>query len=123
MKYLMICILFFVTACNNIQSKDDLNGVYAASSENEFGKTDDTLILSKANNGQGIYQIIRHMGVTRKLDGKEYPKEIIAATWTLRYNPEEKTLFELQKGKTLIWNSDSQTLKLGITNYNRIVTK
>ncbi len=123
MKYIVISMLFFISSCNGSQSRDDLNGVYTASYEHEFGKTDDTLSLSKANDGEGIYQISRHSGVIKKLDGKEFPKEIITETWTLEYNADKQTLTELKKGKTLIWNSGTQSLLLGDRQYKQIADR
>lgn len=120
MKYLIICLLFFVVACNGIQSKDDLSGVYTASYEHEFGKTDDTLTVSKSNNSDKMYQIERHSGLIRKMDGKEFPRELIIETWALEYNADKKTLTELKKGKTLIWNSGNLSLQLGDRMYLRI---
>lgn len=123
MKYTIICMLLFITACNGIQTKDDLSGVYTASYEHEFGKTDDTLTVSKTNNSKKMYQIERHSGLIKKLDGKEFPKELIIETWALEYDTEKQTLKELKKGKTLVWNSGTQTLQLGDRQYMRIAAR
>ena len=120
MKYVTICMLFFLIACNGIQSNDDLSGIYTASYEHEFGKTDDTLIVTKSNNSDKMYQIERHSGLIKKMDGKEFPKEIVTETWTLDYNPEKQTLTEMKKGKTIVWNSGTQSLQLGDRQYLRI---
>ncbi len=120
MKCIIICVLLFITSCNNVQTKNDLSGIYTASYEHEFGRTNDTLNVSKANNNGDIYQISRHSGVIKKLDGKEFPKEIITETWTLEYDPVKQTLTESKKGKVLIWNSSSQSLQLGDREYKPI---
>ncbi len=120
MKYTIICLLFFIAACNTTQTESGLAGTYTSFHEHEYGKTDDTLIVTKANSGEGIYQISRHAGVIKIMDGKQFPKEIITETWTLEYDASKQTLFELKKGKTLIWNSSTQSLQSGDINYKKI---
>ena len=120
MKYLIICLLFFVAACTGSNNNTGLDGVYTASFEHEFAKTDDTLILKKANDGNGVYQITRHSGVIKKLDGKIFPKEILTDTWTLDYNTDKQILTEFKGGKTFIWDSNRLTLQFGETTYKKI---
>ena len=120
MKYTIISLLLFITACNNSLTQTELNGIYTTSYNNEFGKGNDTLSVTKANDGEGIYQISKHLGVVKKLDGKEFPRELITETWTLEYDAAKQTLFELKTGKTLIWNSANKTIQLGNTLYKRI---
>ena len=120
MKYAIICLLFFVAACTGSNNNTGLDGVYTASFEHEFAKTDDTLILKKANDGNGVYQITRHSGVIKKLDGKIFPKEILTDTWILDYNTDKQILTELRGGKTFIWDSNRLTLQFGETTYKKI---
>ena len=120
MKYIIFCLLFFVAACGGSNNNTVLDGVYTASFEHEFAKTDDTLILKKANDGNGVYQITRHSGVIKKLDGKIFPKEILTDTWTLDYNTDKQILTELKGGKTFIWDSNRLTLQFGETTYKKI---
>lgn len=120
MKYAFICMLIFIFSCHGSENNAALDGIYTAAFEHEFAKTDDTLILKKANEGNGVYQIVRHSGVIKKMDGKTFPKEILNETWTLDYNPEKQTLTEGKSGKTLIWNSGSLTLQFGETTYKKI---
>ena len=120
MKYLIFCLLFFVAGCGSSNNNTVLDGVYTASFEHEFAKTDDTLILRKANDGNGVYQITRHSGVIKKLDGKIFPKEILTDTWTLDYNTDKQILTELKGGKTFIWDSNRLTLQFGETTYKKI---
>lgn len=120
MKYFMIGIFILIISCNGNKNDIALSGVYVASYEHEFGKTDDTLILTKANDGNDIYQINRHSGVIKKLDGKVFPKEILRETWTLEYHPDRQTLTDLTKGKTLVWDSNRLTLQLGDRQYKKI---
>ena len=123
MKYVFICTLFFLIACNDVQSTDDLTGVYTAFYEHEFGKTDDTLTVTKSNNSNKMYQIERHSGLIKKMDGQEFPKELVTETWALEYDSDKKTLTELKQGKTLVWNNGTLSLQLGNRQYLRIARR
>ena len=103
------------------QSKSSLIGTYVGYAETEYGKMNDTLFVTKGNNTDYIFQIERHSGIIKKLDGREFPKELITETWTLEFDPIKKTLFELKGGKTLIWNDENTTLQLGDESFRQIV--
>lgn len=120
MKYLIIYLLLFVVACSGSDNNVDLDGVYTASFGHEFAKTEDTLIVKKANDGNGVYQITRHSGVIKTMDGKIFPKEILTDTWTSEYNADKHILTELKDGKTFIWDSNKLTLQFGETTYKKI---
>lgn len=123
MKCTFICMLIFIVACNNNRNKDNLIGVYTASYEHEYGKTDDTLTLTQSNETEKMYTIERHSGLIKKMDGKEFPKELVTAIWALQYNAAKQTLFELKEGRTLIWNSGTQSLLWGSTAYKKITAQ
>lgn len=120
MKYFIISIFIFAVSCNSPKNDTAITGVYTASYEHEFGKTDDTLTVSKTNDGNEVYKISRHSGLIKKMDGKEFPKEIQVETWTLEYNADKQTLKELRQGKILIWDSNRLTLQLGERKYKKI---
>ena len=120
MKYLIIWALIFVAACSGSNNNPDLDGIYTASFGHEFAQTEDTLIVKKANDGNGVYQITRHSGVIKTMDGKIFPKEILTDTWTLEYNAGKHILTELKNGKTFIWDSNKLTLQFGETTYRKI---
>ncbi len=120
MKYFLICMVLFVVSCNSVKNESALPGVYIATYEHEFGKTDDTLMLTKANDGNGLYKIARHSGVIKKLDGKQFPMEVHIERWTLEYDPGKQTLTDLKMGKTLVWDSNRLTLQLGTRVYKKI---
>lgn len=123
MKYFMICMLIIITGCSDQQSENSLSGIYTSFAETEYGKMDDTLFVRKANKGENIFQIERHSAVIKKMDGKEFPKELITETWTLEFDPVKQTLFELKGGKTLIWNDENKTLQLGDESFRQIAKK
>lgn len=120
MKYFLISFLLLAVACNNYKDNSALPGIYTASYEHEFGKTDDTLALTKASNGDNLYKIERHSGVIKKLDEKRFPKEVLIELWTLEYDPGKQALTDLRMGKTLVWDSDRLSLQLGGRVYRKI---
>lgn len=120
MKYFLICLVLFIASCNINKNESALPGVYVASYEHEFGKTDDTLTLTKASDGDDLYKIARHSGVIKKLDGKRFPKELLTEAWTLEYDGGKQTLTDLKMGKTLVWESNRLTLQLGNRVYKKI---
>lgn len=120
MKYTIIFILLFFTACNSNHTESGLTGTYTSFHEHEYGKTEDTLFVTKANSGNGIYQISRHAGLIKIFDGKQLPKKIITEIWALEYDADKQTLVELKKGKMLIWNRGTQSLQSGDINYKKI---
>ncbi len=119
MKHFIIGVLLFIISCKSHTTTMSLGGIYTASYEHEFGKTNDTLVLSKANDGNNLYKIIRHSGVVKKLQDKEFPKEIITEKWIVKFDPEEHTLTELRTGKVLVWNRQSRSLFLGDREYKK----
>lgn len=120
MKYLIICFILLANACNSSKNDTALEGIYTASYEHEFGRNTDTLILKKANDVNGVYQITRHTGLIKKLDGKEFPKEVLIKNWILVYNADKQILTEQKEGKILVWNSNRLTLQLGDRSYKKI---
>ena len=120
MKYLIFFFILLAIACNSPKNNAGLEGVYTASYEHEFGRNTDTLILKKANDGNGVYQITRHTGLIKKLDGKEFPKEVIIKNWVLDYNADKQILTEQKEGKILVWDSNRLTLQLGDRSYKKI---
>jgi hypothetical protein len=120
MKYTIFCFLLLAAACTASNNDSSLEGIYTAAYEHEFGRNTDTLILKKANDGNGVYQIIRHTGLIKKMDGKEFPKEVLISTWVLNYNAETKTLTEQREGKTLVWDGNRLTLQLGERFYKKL---
>jgi hypothetical protein len=120
MKYSIFCFILLATACNSPKNYPALEGVYTALYEHEFGRNTDTLILKKANDGNGVYQITRHTGLIKKLDGKEFPKEVIIKNWVLDYNADKQILTEQKEGKILVWDSNRLTLQLGDRSYKKL---
>ena len=120
MKYSIYFFILLVTSCNSTKNETALEGIYTASYEHEFGRNTDTLILKKANDGIGVYQITRHTGLIKKLDRKEFPKEVSIKNLVLDYNADKQILTEQKEGKILVWDSNRLTLQLGDRSYKKI---
>ena len=119
MKYL-IALSLFIAGCAAGDDAAKLPGTYFTTFDNEYGNTDDTLFLSKSNEASVFYEIKKHAGIVKKKNGSELPKEVVTESWTLEYDPVKESLFEKRKGKTLIWNKENNTLRLGKLVYKRI---
>ena len=78
------------------------------------------MLFRSANDGNGVYQITRHTGLIKKLDGKEFPKEVSIKNWVLDYNADKQILTEQKEGKILVWDSNRLTLQLGDRSYKKI---
>jgi len=120
MKYLIICIALFIVSCNTMHSDSNLAGIYVGLQENEYGWTADTLIVSKPNDGERIFQILRHAGLVKFSKGKKLPSQFFTEVWIADYDAAKETLFELKYGKILIWDRANESLQLGNTHYKRL---
>ena len=120
MKYLIICIVLFIVSCNTRHSESNLVGVYVGLQENEYGWTADTLIVSKPNGREGMFQILKHAGLVKFSKGKKLPLQLLTEVWIAEYDATKETLFELKFGKILIWDSTNESLQLGNTHYKKL---
>lgn len=119
MKYVFVCFSIFLFGCTSSTDYKNLDGTYVTHYENEYGVYDDTLTLRKANE-KSIFQLTKHIGATRRLDDKVFPRELRTENWLLEYNSEKQTFFELRRGKTLIWTKSNSTLQIGSLIYKKI---
>ena len=120
MKKLTIFYLLIFASCSHATDETTgLTGTYTAYHEHEFGKTNDTLVVTKVNGGKNIYQINRNAGVVRTADGKVFPKRLVKETCMARYIDENKMLEDLKTGKTYVWNSQQQLLISGSTQFRK----
>ena len=116
-KSIIFYSFLLLASCNTNTQENNPEGIYTAKYEHEFAKTEDTLQLKKLNESGNSFQIIRHSGITKKMDDKIFPKENINEVWNLDYNNDKKTFTELKGGKMLVWNPDKNTLILGDREY------
>jgi len=116
-KSILFYAFLLIISCNLSSSDNNLEGIYTCKYEHEFAKTEDTLLLTRINESGNYFQIVRHSGGIRYMDGKERPKQIITEKWKLEYDNNKKVLTEMKSGKILIWNPDKQLLILGNREY------
>ena len=119
MKQLIIYCLVFFISCKNFTGTDNLVGRYTAYHAHEYGKANDTLIVSHANDGDDIFMIERHSSVIRTADGKVFPKRLIIENLLARYNEKEKILEVIKTGEVFIFNSQKQQLVWGQIIFNK----
>jgi hypothetical protein len=122
MKYILIGMLILTMGCHDHKNDNLLVGVYAGSFEHDYAKNDDTLFLNKANDGNDIFQINRHTGCSKKLDGKMLPKQLLVESWLLEFDKDKHILVELNHGKILVWDGNNNIL-FGDTKYKRILER
>lgn len=120
MKYLIAGVVICFAACHAETKEADLTGQYVTNYQNEFYAGGDTLVVSKANKGKDVYTIVRRTGISKDMKADTPPTKIVIDTWTLEYNPEKQTLFELRQGKTLVWDAANKTIQLGNRLYKRV---
>ena len=65
MKKILIYFPILLMSCTSIMDSSNMEGIYAAYHQNYFDKTHDTLAITKANDGKGIYKISRYAGYIR----------------------------------------------------------
>ena len=122
MKYIILGILILLMGCHDHKNDNLLVGVYAGSFEQPYGKNEDTLFLNKASDGNEIYQINRHTGCTKKLEGKVLAKQLLIESWLLELDADKHILVELNHGKIIVWDGNN-TLLFGDTKYKRVLER
>ena len=120
MKNVFICIMVFITGCNAGNKESKLTGTYTGKSEHEFAKNEDTLFIKKASDGKGIYEIIHHTGMRKKVEGELTPKELITEEMLAEYNNDTQILTSVNEGVKFIWNKENLSIKVGDRSYTKI---
>jgi hypothetical protein len=122
MKNILILLVIFCS-CNAI-TKDEtesfIPGTYIRSSRHEFGKENDTLIISLQNANARQYRIERKWRYQRVLDGKPIEPEykITAASGT--YSDKEHLLVESTTGLEYSFDIKRNLLFAGTNQYKKI---
>lgn len=114
-----ILLITMMIACNG-SNRANIEGIYVAFHEHEFGATHDTLVLSKPTNGEGIYAIERRYGLVKKYEGSLFPKEWKTESWVLVYDSDKKMLTEQKTGKVLLWDNHQQRLLMGKLSFTKL---
>ena len=119
MKNVFICIVIFMIGCTTTDKDQDLPGVYTGKFEHEFAKNEDTFIVKKASDGKGVYEITRHTGMRKIMDGKISPKKTIIEDFLVEYNTDSQIMTDLKEGRKFVWDRGSQSILSGKTKYSK----
>ena len=120
MKQMLSILLIPVMIACNESNRANLEGTYVAFHEHEFGATNDTLVVGRSTNGEGIYAIERCYGLVKKYDGRLFPKEWKTESRVLVYDSDKRMLTEQKTGKVLLWDNDQQRLLMGKILFTKI---
>ncbi|GAB2972186.1 hypothetical protein [Mucilaginibacter agri] len=116
---MMTSLLLSMAACNRVEDKA-IAGVYVTQFENEYSRTNDTLVITAYNLAGHTYTVERHSGFNKIRDGKVMPREFKQQRWTAVYTKENQVLSEAELGRKLFLKPDRQELVLGSTVYRMI---
>jgi hypothetical protein len=116
-----ISILF--AACNSItkdEVKEFIPGTYIRSSQNEFGKEYDTLVVSMQSKSANEYKIQRRWRYERVLDGKPIEPEYKVTETSGLYDSEKKTLQETETLDFFTFDVEKKLLFNGANKFTKI---
>lgn len=116
---IIFALLAGLSACTNIEDKA-IAGIYATQFQNEYSRTNDTLIITAYNLSAHTYQVERHSGFNKIREGKIQPREYKQQSWTATYTKENQVLEEGQMGRKLYLKPDRNELLLGSTVYKLV---
>ncbi|MBX2933921.1 MAG: hypothetical protein KF825_06725 [Ferruginibacter sp.] len=115
--------LFLFTACNSF-TKDEVKGfipgTYIRSSQNEFGKEYDTLVVSLQSRTANEYKIIRKWRYDRVLDGKPAEPEYKVTESSGIYDTEKKQLQETETLDFFTFDVEKKLMFNGANKFNKI---
>ena len=115
-----ICGLICLLACNQStksEAKNTVPGTYIRTSEHEFGKEYDTLIVSEMSDQ---FQILRKWKYERILDGVAQEPEYKQEKTTASFDINNQTLHENETGNSISFDSKNETLSIGTTKYQKL---
>lgn len=120
MKYILLSFLLYLTACTDVQKENVLAGVYVGHFEHEYGINDDTLIISKANEGDYIFKLLRKTATVRKENGVELAKKSTVRNYILEFDDKKDIFTDFKEGKIFLWNNKDKSIQLGNTVYKKL---
>jgi hypothetical protein len=120
---MMVFISVLFAACNGLtkdEVKEFIPGTYIRSSENEFGKEYDTLIVSLQNSSANAYKIIRKWRYDRVLDGKPLEPEYKQTESSGIYDADKKQLQETETLEFFTFDTGKKLLFSGANKFTKI---
>src|SRR4051812_33660130 len=89
-----------LVSCSHDKMKDFIPGTYVGNYQQEYSKGHDTLVFLCVSKEGNSYQITRHTGYSRIVNGKLRAVEHRKEEMTGIYDDKDKVIYEQRKGKT-----------------------
>lgn len=102
------------------EAKTNIPGTYIRTSQHEYGKEFDTLVVSLQNSAANEFKLNRRWRYERVLDGKAIEPEYKNTTTSAIYDEASKQLKENETGDTYSFDPASKTLFAGSTKYEKM---
>ncbi len=121
--FVPLLVLFLLAGCSSSESdaiKEFIPGTYIRSSQNEFGKAYDTLVISLQNKSASQYQILRKWRYDRVLDGKLIEPEYKQEKNSGIYNPEKNVMQETETLELFTFDIERNLLFHGTNQFTKI---
>jgi hypothetical protein len=116
-KSIAIFSISLLMACNGSNKSNDFPGTYVRSSEHEFGKEYDTLVISEF---MDQYKITRKWRYERVLDGVVQEPVYKVKVTTAYYEGKFRLLHENETGNKISIDKFEGILFVGPTKYKKI---
>jgi hypothetical protein len=120
---MMVFISVLFAACNNLR-KDEVKkfipGTYIRSSQNEFGKEYDTLVITMQNQSANEYKILRKWRYDRVLDGKALEPEYKQTKTSGIYDANTNQMQETESLEVFTFDVESKLLFNGTNKFTKI---
>ena len=114
---ILILFIGLLLACNGSDKSKLFPGTYVRSSEHEFGKEYDTIIISEL---MDHYKITRKWRYERVLDGVVQEPKFKTKTTTAYYDEKYRLLHENETGTRISIDKGEGILFVGATKYKKI---
>ncbi len=121
--FIFTIAVFLFAGCTSTESdaiKAFIPGTYIRSSQTEFGKAHDTLIITLQSKSANEFKIQRRWKYDRVLDGKPIEPEYKVTETTGLYDAEKKTLQETETLEFFTFDAEKKLLFNGANKFTKI---
>jgi hypothetical protein len=116
--FLCAAAVLCIAACTTDKTRSFIPGTYVNSAGGEFSVADDTLVIEPAESNN--FTIQRKTGFNVITDGKKGNRQYETEQWNAIYDDGTKSLTETRKGKIITFYPESNTLKVGKREYQKL---
>lgn len=118
----LLFIVFILAGCGSGEEgkiRQSVPGVYIRHFDARYSKGDDTLFISRLNDGN-TYRVIRKSAFSRVRNHLYTAPEQKVESWVVVYDYKNKNLYEQKRERLLVPLPDSNRLLVGNTAYLKI---